>query len=175
MDSARIRSAAARAAAGAAALATTVAAGLLGTAGPAHANGATDFVLINTARIDVGLLYNPVIHGYPAPGAMVRWQANNTTLKYQPYLFGTFSVENSDDFCGKIRIEAFTLGGSSLDYADSEVVCPDTNAIEIGTADPALSLLNQSELHRVRVSALIQFYPGDAYQLQGYKDVYPYE
>lgn len=70
-----VRRAAVRRATAAVVVGTTVAAGLLGTTGTAHASGETDHVLIDNGVIDLGLFVDPLTSRFLGPGAQIRWNA----------------------------------------------------------------------------------------------------
>ncbi|GAA3253169.1 hypothetical protein ACFO1B_44855 [Dactylosporangium siamense] len=152
--------------------ATTVA-GLIATAGPAHASGETDHVLIDNGIIDLGLVLEPFTTQFLAPGAQIRWNANSTTRTYAPSVFGVFSLTNAARICGWIKIEAFRYNGTSLGSATTLAYCPTTNSKRFFPAEPALPPLNQADVHKVRVSAITQIYGSSV--VQGSGDAYPYD
>ena len=169
----RFRGAAVRRAVAAAVVGTTIVAGLVGTAGTAHASGETDYVLIDTGTVDLGLITDPFTSQFIAPGAAIRWNANNTTHTYAPSLYGVFSLTNAARICGWIEIEAFRYNGTSLGSASTLGYCPGTNSKRFFPADPALPRLSQSDVHMVRVSAIIQIYGSNV--VQASHEAYPYD
>ncbi len=168
------RAAAARRVLAAAVVGTTVAAGVLGTAGPAHASGETDFILIDNGIIDLGLMVDPFTSQFVAPGASIRWNANATANTYAPSVFGVFSLTNAVGSCGWIRIEAFSYSGTLLGSTWSPGYCPLTNSKRFFPAEPALPPLNQLDVHKVRVSAVTQT-NGGGLIVQGSGNAYPYD
>ncbi|GAB3858459.1 hypothetical protein ACFPIJ_19310 [Dactylosporangium cerinum] len=168
------RSAVVRRAIAAAVVGATTVAGLIATAGPAHAGGETDFVLIDNGIIDLGLMIDPFTTQFLAPGAQIRWNANNTTHTYAPSVFGVFSLTNASRSCGWIKIEAFRYNGTSLGSAWSPGYCPITNSKRFFPAEPSLPPLNQPDVHKVRVSAITQT-NGGSLIVQGSGDAYPYD
>ncbi|GAA1753336.1 hypothetical protein GCM10009681_25420 [Luedemannella helvata] len=84
-------------------------------------------------------------------------------------------MKNALGFCGRIKIEAFRRNDSLIGYAQSVPFCPSSNSRAFGEGDPMLAEIPQASLHKVRVSALIQFYPGGSWISQAYADVFPYE
>jgi hypothetical protein len=168
------RGTAVRRAIAAAVVGATAVAGLIATAEPAHASGETDYVLIDNGIIDLGLITDPFTSQFIAPGAAIRWNANNTTHTYAPSLFGVFSLTNASRSCGWIKIEAFRYNGTSLGSASTLGYCPITNSKRFFPAEPALPPLNQPDVHKVRVSAITQT-NGGSYIVQGSHDAYPYD
>lgn len=169
----RFRGAVVRRAIAAALVGTTVAAGLIGTAGPAHASGETDYVLMDTGTIDLGLFTDPFTSQFVAPGAAIRWNANNAAHTYAPSLFGIFSLTNAARICGWIEMRAYKFDGTLLAYASTPGYCPATNSRSLFPADPALPPLRQLDVHKVRVSAIIQIYGSNV--VQASHEAYPYD
>lgn len=169
----RFRGVAVRRAIAAAVVGATVAAGLVGTAGTAHASGETDHVLIDTATIDVGLFTDPFTSQFVAPGAQVRWNADNTAHTYTPSLFGLFALTNVARGCGWIRMEAFAFPETLLASATTPAYCPTTNTRRFFAADPALPPLRQSDVHKVRVSAITLTYGNTV--VQATREAFPYD
>ena len=169
----RFRTAAVRRAVAAAVVATTVAAGLVGTAGTAHASGETDYALFDTGTIDLGLFTDPFTSQFVAPGAAIRWNADNTAHTYAPSLFGIFSLTNAARICGWIEMRAFKYDGTLLAFASTPGHCPSTNSRSFFPADPALPPLPQTDVHKVRVSAIIQIYGSNV--VQASHNAYPYD
>lgn len=170
----RARRAAIRLGSVAALLMSAVLVGVVGTAGPAHAAGETDFVLINTSRIDFGLLINPLTQSFWEPGATVQWQPDPGNIAYDPRLFGVIEMKNASGYCGQMRMEAFDALESSLGSVRSNGLCSNISGpvylgVELTLGQPIVRV----RTYRVVVSAWLKLGQQGVYQQQMSATVYP--
>ena len=136
------------------AVVTTFAAALalLVGAAPAHASGANDAILINTARVDFDLLIDPFTFEPAGNGGILYWQAGGGN--YTPRLLGIQSSHANTFDRSYIKLEAFNVNNVQLALGTSPVLVG-PNAWDIASVDISLSAIPTNALHHVTVTAYL--------------------